>query len=69
MTEVISAGRLALLKLIAKHPGVPKEKLLAIPGVGEADLDYLVSLDLVRQRESGRFHATHLGEKLVRRGL
>lgn len=69
MIQSISAGRLALLKLIVKHPGLSQDKLLAIPGVGPADLDYLASLDLVRQREPGRFHATHLGEKLVRRGL
>ena len=69
MTQPISAGRLALLKLIVKHPGLTQDKLLSIPGVGTADLDYLVTLDLVRQREAGRFHATHLGEKLVRRGL
>jgi hypothetical protein len=69
MTQTISAGRLALLQLIVKHPGVPKAKLLAIKGVGEADLAYLSSLDLIQEREEGRFRATHLGETVVKRGL
>ena len=68
MTVQITPGRLALLQLIAKHPGVPKEKLLAIKGVGEADLAYLVSLDLIREQELGRFRATHLGGTVVQRG-
>lgn len=69
MTLAISAVRLALLKLIAKHPGVPREKLFAIKGVGEADLAYLSSLDLIQEREVGRYRATHLGETVVKRGL
>jgi uncharacterized protein (UPF0218 family) len=69
VTLPISAVRLALLKLIAKHPGVPREKLFAIKGIGEADLAYLASLDLIQEREVGCFRATHLGETVVRRGL
>ena len=69
MTQAISAGRLALLRLILAHPGVPKEKLLAIKGVGQGDLDYLTSLDLITTREADRYRATHRGETVVRRGL
>lgn len=69
MTTPISPGRLALLQLIVKHPGVPKARLLAIKGVGEADLAYLAGLDLIQEREEGRYRATHLGETVVRRGL
>ncbi len=69
MTQPISAGRLALLQLIAKHPGVPKEKLLTIKGVTEADLTYLQGLDLIREREAGQYRATHLGETVIKRGL
>ena len=69
MTQTISPGRMALLQLIAKHPGVSRDKRLAIKGITEADLDYLVSLDLVRERGEGQFRATHLGEMAVKRGL
>ncbi|MBK8725379.1 MAG: hypothetical protein IPL96_04830 [Holophagaceae bacterium] len=69
MTLPISAVRLALLQLIAKHPGVPKEKLLVIKGISEADLAYLTSLDLIQEREAGRFRSTHLGDTVVKRGL
>lgn len=69
MTETISPGRMALLQLIAKHPGVSREKLLAIRGVTEADLAYLLKLDLIREREPGQFRVTHLGELAVKRGL
>ena len=69
MTQTISAGRLALLQLIVKHPGVPKERLLAIKGVGEADLSYLTTLELIQEREPGRYRATYRGETVVRRGL
>jgi hypothetical protein len=69
MTQTISAGRLALLRLIVKHPGVAKEKLLAIKGIGEADLTYLISLELIQEREAGCYRATHRGETVVRRGL
>ena len=58
MTETISPGRMALLQLITKHPGVTKEKLLAIKGVTEADLAYLMKLDLIRDREQGQFRTT-----------
>jgi hypothetical protein len=69
MTDPISPGRMALLQLIAKHPGVPKEKLLAIKGITDSDLAYLIRLDLIREREVGQYRATHLGELAIKRGL
>lgn len=69
MTETISPGRMALLQLITKHPGVSREKLLAIKGVTEADLGYLLKLDLIREREAGQFRTTHFGEMALKRGL
>jgi hypothetical protein len=69
MTQSISPGRLALLQLIAKYPGVAIEKLLSIKGVSETDLDYLTSLELIQMREPGRYRATHRGETVVRRGI
>jgi hypothetical protein len=69
MTEPITAGRLALLQLIVKHPGVTREKLFAIKGIGAADLAYLSDLELIQEREPGRYRATHRGEVVVRRGL
>ncbi len=69
MTLAISALRLNLLRIIAKHPGVPQAKLLAIRGVTQADLDYLTALELIQAREAGAFRATHRGETVVKRGL
>jgi hypothetical protein len=69
MTQAISAARLNLLRRIVQQPGVPREQLLATPGVGPADLDYLASLELIQERESGRVRATHRGETVVRRSL
>lgn len=69
MIQPISPGRMALLQLIAKHPGVPKAKLLTLKGITEADLAYLVGLDLIREREEETFRATHLGETVIKRGL
>ncbi len=69
MTETITAGRLSLLQLIAKHPDVERARLLAIKGVGEADLGYLLGHDLIREHEAGRYRATHMGQMVVKRGL
>ncbi len=69
MIQAISPGRLALLQLVVKHPGVARDRPLAIKGVGPADLAYLLHLELIQMRESGRYRPTHRGETLVRRGL
>lgn len=69
MTQAITPGRLALLQLVVKYPGIARAKLLAIKGVGPADLAYLLDLELMQEREPGCYRATHRGETLVRRGL
>lgn len=69
MVEPITAGRLSLLQLIAKHPDVERARLLAIKGVGEADLRYLLGHDLIREHEVGRYRATHMGQMVIKRGV
>jgi hypothetical protein len=68
LIHALSPGRIALLQLIVKFPGVPKVRLLAIPGVGEADLAYLAANDLIKVREPARYRATHHGEIVGKRG-
>ena len=69
MTDTITAGRLSLLQLIAKHPDVEKARLLTIKGIGDADLGYLVNHDLIREHEVGKFRVTHMGQMVIKRGL
>lgn len=69
MNAPISPGRKALLELIAKYPGVPREKLLAIKGVTHADLAYLQDLELILERAPGQYRVTHFGELAIKRGL
>ena len=66
--RALSPGRIALLQLIVKFPGVTRLKLLAIPGVGEADLAYLTTNGLIKLREPARYHSTHHGEIVGKRG-
>lgn len=66
--RALSPGRIALLQLIVKFPGVTSLKLLAIPGVGEADLTYLTANGLIKLRAPARYHATHHGEIVGKRG-
>jgi hypothetical protein len=68
LAQALSPGRIALLQLIAKFPGVSKERLLAINGVGEADLEYLTSNDLIKLRQPALYRATHHGETVGKRG-
>lgn len=69
MTQPITPGRLSLLQLIAKQPGVAAAKLLSIKGVTAADLAYLTGLDLIREREAGCYHVTHMGSQVLKRSL
>jgi hypothetical protein len=68
LTRALSPGRIALLQLIVKFPGVTRLKLLEIPGVGEADLAYLTANDLIKVRDIVRYRATHHGEIVGKRG-
>lgn len=69
MVEAITPQRLGLLQLVAKHPDVSREQLLAIKGITPADLAYLEKHDLIREREAGRYRVSHLGTLVVKRGL
>ncbi len=66
--QALSPGRIALLQLIARFPGVSKVKLLEIKGVMEADLAYLTSNGLIQVREPARYRATYQGETVSKRG-
>jgi hypothetical protein len=68
MVKPITAQQLSILKIVAKHPGAEKEKLLALAGVTEADLKYLEENDMIREREAGRYRIAHFGELVLRRG-
>lgn len=67
MADPITPKQLALLQLIAKHPGVERAQLEARNAA--PDLAYLIGHELVREREADRFRATHLGEMVLKRGL
>lgn len=67
--EAISRTQINLLQLIAKYPGVSREKVLGIPGLVPADLEYLIRHDLIREREVGQYRIAHLGEMVLKRGV
>ncbi len=69
MVETISAVRLSLLQLVAKHPDVSREKLLTIKGITDADLNYLLQNDMIREREVGKYRVAHFGELVIKRGV
>ncbi len=64
MPEPITPMRLALLKRIGANPDLTRERL----GAGEADLGYLVQMEMVRESE-GRIRVTHLGQMVLKRSL
>ena len=68
MVETITAQRMLLLQMVARHPDVLREKLLGLKGITEADLAYLEQHDLIRQR-AGRCRVSHLGQRALDRGL
>lgn len=68
LTQALSPGRIALLQLIARFPGVSKARLLAIKGVCEADLAYLTANDLIKMRAPALYRATYHGETVGKRG-
>jgi hypothetical protein len=69
MVEPITAQRMNLLQMVANHPDVAREKLLALKGVTGADLAYLEQHDLIRERDPGRYRVTHFGQMALKRGL
>ena len=68
MADVITPTRLNLLQLVANHPDIRRDQLLALKGVVPADLAYLEQLDLIREREVGCYRVSHLGQLALKRG-
>ena len=68
MPEMITSLRLSLLQTVAKHPDAERGKLLALKGVEEADLAYLVHNDLIREGAVGLYRITHFGQMALKRG-
>jgi hypothetical protein len=69
MTETITTQSMNLLRMVAKFPDVSREKLLALNGISEADLDYLVRHDLIREREPGHYRVSNFGQMALKRGM
>lgn len=69
MVEVITPRQLALLQLIAKNPGIRRERILETKDATNTDLAYLEQHDMIREREVGCFRVSHFGEMVLRRGL
>ena len=67
MVDMITPLRLSLLQVVAKNPGIGRERLLALNGVQPADLAYLEQHDLMREREVGCFRVSHLGTMALKR--
>jgi hypothetical protein len=69
MVEVITARQLALLQLVAKNPGIRRERILETKDATTADVAYLEQHDMIRERDLGCFRISHFGEMVLRRGL
>jgi len=69
MVEVITARQLGILQLVAKHPGIRRERILETKDATGADLAYLEQHDMIREREVGCYRISHFGEMVLRRGL
>ena len=68
MTEPITPRQLMLLQLVAKHPDVARDHLIKA-GATDADLAYLERHDLIRERELGHYHVSHMGKAVLKRSL
>ena len=68
MADMITSLRLSLLQTVAKHPDAERGKLLALTGVVEADLAFLVQHDLIREGAVGMYRITHFGQMALKRG-
>lgn len=67
MTETITPLRLKLLRLVSEKPGIARTQMLGLPGVQPADVDYLVQVDLIHEREVGTYRISHLGQMALKR--
>jgi len=68
MSDLMTPLRLSLLKVMAGHPELRREQLLALKGVQPADLAFLEQHDLIREREPGCYRVSHLGTLALKRG-
>jgi hypothetical protein len=68
MVDVMTPLRLNLLKVVANHPDLHRDKLLTLKGVQPEDLAFLERHDLIREREPGCFRIGHLGQLALKRG-
>jgi len=59
--------QLAILQMVAKHPGVDREQLARLAQASDEDMKYLLEHDLVREREAGKYRVAHFGEMVLRR--
>ena len=68
MVDVITPQQVSLLQVVSRHPGAPRAKLLALKGVQDADLDYLLRHELIQEREVGCYRISHFGQMALTRG-
>ena len=68
MVEAITPLQMALLRMVAKNPGIRRERLLEARGATAEDLAYLERHDMIREREADCFRISHFGEMVLRRG-
>lgn len=69
MVNVITPLQMHLLQTVAKHPDIPRDKLLSLKGVQESDIAYLAQHDLIRERAVGCYRISHFGQMALKRGL
>jgi len=67
MVQPITPRQLAILQMVAKHPGVDREQLARLAQASDEDMKYLLEHDLVREREAGKYRVAHFGEMVLRR--
>ena len=69
MVEVITSQQMGILQLVAKHPGISRDKLVELKGATDVDMKYLEGHDLIREREVHHYRVSHFGEMVLRRGV
>ena len=67
MVNPITSRQLAILQLLAKHPGVDRELLARTTLAAPGDMAYLMDNDLMRERTGGHCHISHFGELVLKR--
>ena len=67
MVKPITPRQLAILKYLAKHPGVDRELLARTTLAAPEDMAYLADNDLMRERAGAHCHISHFGEMVLQR--